>query len=76
MPAVNVVAPFRGFSKETVRFFNGLRRTNTRDWFEKNRAVYENHVLASATPTPSSSSTTASTSGSKHAYLKSSIRPG
>jgi len=48
MPAVNAVAPFKGFSNETVRFFNGLRRTNTRDWFEKNRAVYENHVLAPA----------------------------
>jgi uncharacterized protein (TIGR02453 family) len=48
MPADNAIAPFKGFSKETVRFFNGLRRTNSRDWFEKNRAVYENHVLAPA----------------------------
>lgn len=48
MPALNAVAPFKGFSKETVRFFNGLRRTNTREWFEKNRAVYANHVLAPA----------------------------
>ena len=36
----SAVAPFRDFSQETVRFFNGMRRTNTRDRFERNRAVY------------------------------------
>jgi uncharacterized protein (TIGR02453 family) len=44
----NVVAPFQGFTRETIRFLRGLRRTNTRDWFERNRAVYEGHVLAPA----------------------------
>lgn len=48
MAADKSIAPFKGFSKETVRFFNGLRRNNSRDWFEKNRAIYEAHVLAPA----------------------------
>lgn len=38
-------AVFSGFNKETVRFFNGLRRNNDRDWFAKHRAVYENQVM-------------------------------
>lgn len=48
MPDRNAIAPFRGFSRDTVRFFNGLKRNNSRDWFEKNRAIYEDHVLAPA----------------------------
>lgn len=40
--------PFDGFTKETVRFFIGLRRNNTKDWFEKNRAIYDKHVMEPA----------------------------
>ena len=40
--------PFSGFTKETVSFFNGLRRHNNRDWFESRRGVYEAHVMAPA----------------------------
>ena len=40
--------PFAGFSRETVRFFNGLGKNNTREWFEANRALYDDHVMAPA----------------------------
>jgi len=39
---------FSGFTKETVKFFNGIKRHNTRDWFAANRATYDGHVLAPA----------------------------
>jgi uncharacterized protein (TIGR02453 family) len=39
---------FRGFSRETVAFFRGLKKNNSRDWFESHRGVYENRVLAPA----------------------------
>jgi len=31
---------FSGFSKETVRFFEGMRRNNNREWFEAHRAAF------------------------------------
>jgi len=39
---------FDGFSKETVVFFKGLKRNNSREWFERNRPIYEAHVLEPA----------------------------
>src|SRR4030042_295792 len=39
---------FRGFSRETVSFFRGVKKNNSRDWFESHRDVYENHVLSPA----------------------------
>jgi uncharacterized protein (TIGR02453 family) len=39
---------FSGFTKETVRFFTGLKKNNNKDWFEKNREVYEKHVMEPA----------------------------
>ena len=41
-------ASFAGFTKETVRFFTGLRRNNNREWFEAHRDVYEAHVMEPA----------------------------
>jgi uncharacterized protein (TIGR02453 family) len=41
-------AVFSGFTKETVRFFNGLRRNNTREWFGEHREAYEKHVMEPA----------------------------
>ena len=35
---------FRGFGAGALRFLKGLARHNTRDWFERNRAVYETEV--------------------------------
>jgi uncharacterized protein (TIGR02453 family) len=48
MPKTDAPPAFEGFRPETVRFFIGLKRHNSREWFEKNRAAYENHVLAPA----------------------------
>ena len=42
------VSKFRGFSKETVAFFRGLKRNNSRDWFESHREIYQIHVLEPA----------------------------
>jgi len=39
---------FSGFTKETVRFFTALRKNNNRDWFERNRRIYEDHVMVPA----------------------------
>lgn len=39
---------FGGFSKETVAFFKGLKKNNSREWFERNRPIYEAHVLGPA----------------------------
>jgi len=39
---------FAGFTRETIRFFEGLRRHNDREWFEKHRAIYEAHVMEPA----------------------------
>jgi uncharacterized protein (TIGR02453 family) len=39
---------FNGFSKETIDFFNRLRRNNNKEWFEQNRMIYETHVMAPA----------------------------
>jgi uncharacterized protein (TIGR02453 family) len=43
MPDAN---EFRGFSKETVRFFRQLKANNNRNWFESRRELYESAVLA------------------------------
>ena len=37
-------AEFRGFRPEAIGFLRRLARHNTRDWFERNRAVYETEV--------------------------------
>jgi uncharacterized protein (TIGR02453 family) len=39
---------FTGFSPETVRFFQSLKRNNTKEWFERHREIYERHVLEPA----------------------------
>lgn len=39
---------FAGFTKDTVRFFTGLRRHNDRDWFAAHRDMYESEVMAPA----------------------------
>ena len=36
---------FTGFSKDTIKFFDGLRKNNNKDWFEQHRDMYENSVL-------------------------------
>jgi uncharacterized protein (TIGR02453 family) len=39
---------FQGFSKETITFFRGLKRNNNREWFERHRNSYQDHVLEPA----------------------------
>ena len=41
-------AAFTGFTKETIRFFTGLRRNNDRDWFAAHREIYDQHVMEPA----------------------------
>ncbi|MGD1009620.1 MAG: DUF2461 domain-containing protein [Candidatus Aminicenantales bacterium] len=41
-------AVFSGFTKDTVRFFNGLRRNNNREWFAAHREIYDRHVMEPA----------------------------
>ncbi|MCF8032466.1 MAG: DUF2461 domain-containing protein [Desulfarculaceae bacterium] len=37
---------FRGYSKKMVKFWRDLAKNNDKAWFEKNRAIYDNEVLA------------------------------
>ncbi len=39
---------FFGFSKETIRFFEGLKRNNTKKWFETHKQEYEDFVMEPA----------------------------
>jgi uncharacterized protein (TIGR02453 family) len=39
---------FTGYSKQTIAFFNNLEVNNSKQWFESNRDIYENHVLPEA----------------------------
>jgi uncharacterized protein (TIGR02453 family) len=45
---MNPASTFFGFTKETISFFRKLKKNNTKDWFEANRRVYEEHVLEPA----------------------------
>ncbi len=39
---------FKGFSRETFDFLNGLARNNSKEWFDKHRADYDEHYVAPA----------------------------
>lgn len=39
---------FRGFSRECLEFYRGLRQNNTTTWFNQHRADYDEYVLAPA----------------------------
>lgn len=36
---------FDGFSKSTFKFFKDLENNNTKEWFQANRTVFEEHVM-------------------------------
>ena len=38
------MSAFKGFPRELVRFFNGLRKNNTKEWFQDHKQDYEDHV--------------------------------
>jgi uncharacterized protein (TIGR02453 family) len=42
------MAVFSGFTKETVRFFEGLGRNNTREWFAAHKEAYDKNVMEPA----------------------------
>ena len=39
---------FDGFPKQTIKFLRELARNNNRDWFQSNKARYEQQVIAPA----------------------------
>jgi uncharacterized protein (TIGR02453 family) len=39
---------FRGFTKETLRFFTALKKNNNRDWFARNKETYDREVIEPA----------------------------
>jgi uncharacterized protein (TIGR02453 family) len=36
---------FKGFSQQSITFLKDLAANNNKEWFEKNRDIYENHVM-------------------------------
>ena len=48
--AAKAVAPakFTGFPKETIEFYKGVEKNNTREYFEKHRPEYIAHVIGPA----------------------------
>lgn len=39
------LSDFKGFSKETVDFFNNLKKNNSKPWFDAHKKDYETYVL-------------------------------
>ncbi len=39
---------FSGFSKSAIEYYTGLSRNNNKPWFEENKSVYQNEVIAPA----------------------------
>lgn len=42
------IAPFDGFSRETLAFLYDLKEHNSKNWFDQNRERYETHVKAAS----------------------------
>ena len=40
---------FAGYSKKTVSFFRELEKNNSKEWFDQNRDVYDDHLMLPAT---------------------------
>ena len=39
---------FQGFSPKTAKFLRDLDKNNTREWFQKHRPEYEEHLMEPA----------------------------
>ena len=39
---------FEGFTKKTISFFRGLEKNNSKEWFDENRELYDDHVMLPA----------------------------
>jgi len=37
---------FQGFSEDAVKFFRGLRKNNTREWFQPRKEIFDTHIRA------------------------------
>ena len=35
---------FAGFPREAMTFFRGLKKNNTREWFQPRKHIYDEHV--------------------------------
>lgn len=42
------ISTFTGFSKETIQFFKDIATSNNKSWFEQNRRIFDNYVMAEA----------------------------
>ena len=39
---------FSGFSKKTITFLRGLEKNNSKEWFDENRDLYDDHLMMPA----------------------------
>lgn len=39
---------FTGFTKKTISFLRGLEKNNSKEWFDQNRELYDEHVMLPA----------------------------
>lgn len=39
---------FKGFSEETIGFLTDLKKQNKKAWFDRNRHIYETHIMKPA----------------------------
>ncbi len=44
LPDIDIFPPFAGFPKEGITFLKQLKKNNNRDWFNKHKPTYEEHV--------------------------------
>ena len=44
--ATKKIESFKGFSPETIQFFNDLKENNYKEWFDEHKSIYETEVLA------------------------------
>jgi len=40
------MAGFQGFPEDAVKFFRGLRKNNTREWFQPRKEIFDTHIRA------------------------------
>ncbi|MEE9165543.1 MAG: DUF2461 domain-containing protein [Nitrospinota bacterium] len=40
---------FNGFTKKTITFLRGLEKNNSKEWFDENRDLYDDHLMMPAT---------------------------
>ena len=43
-----VMGKFKGFTKETIKYYDELKQNNNKEWFDNNRHIYDSEVLEPA----------------------------